>query len=202
MRIQQKDYPRDIFLRVLGVEAGAWTQRTHRGDTSVAFGLPRVAHTNQYGELDIFSAALTIITAFHVKLDMGTVSEQVRKFWAELTEGLARSERLKPGRYLESWCFVVATSNLDKSRVEAAVGPCEEVMTSLDRSDVVLHPIPLDLVAQQVRERAKKVGVTLPKFFVPHEPDSAGYREWMAEVANFRRFANTRGDRKKTKEAA
>src|SRR5215469_5725790 len=128
MKIQQKDYPRDIFLRVLGLGAGAWTQRTHRGDTSVAFGLPRVAHTNQYGELDIFSAWLTIITAFHVKLDMGTVSEQVRKFWAELTEGLARSERMKPGGYLDGWCFVVATSNSDKSRVEAAVGPCAEAM--------------------------------------------------------------------------
>lgn len=128
MAIQNEVYSRDVFLSVFKIDTNAWTQRGYRDEVALAFGLSRPAHTNEYGEVDLFATELTILIANFIKIDMKRAAGLVRDYWREILDGLAKAERVK-GRavYSEGIRFVVA-SNPDKTRIDVAVGPYEETI--------------------------------------------------------------------------
>jgi hypothetical protein len=198
--IQAMSFGRDMFLGVFGIENSAWTQRSYRGEVALGFGLARPGHVNSYGEIDVFAMALTVFIALHVKIDMKQAAELVRDSWLAWLEGLARTERLKRSAvYSEGICFVVA-ANADKTKIEVAVGPCQKTMDEIGRPDMVLTPIPIDLVVRWVRIGAKKAGLSLPKQLTPGLPDSDEFKKWIAEIEAYRKFASMRGSgRKKAK---
>jgi len=202
MRIQSEVYSRDEFLSVFNIDTSAWTQRAYRGETAMAFGVASPVFTNQYGELDMFATTLTFYIAYFLKIGMKRAAGLVRDKWREWLDGLAKTERIKDRAvYTEGICFVVA-SNPDKTKIEAVIGPCEEVMNELGCAGMVPFPIPLDLVVKELRKGARKAGVNLPKSLTPGAPDSDIYKKWIAEVENYQRFAATqRGGKVKAKRA-
>jgi len=208
MSIQAMKFGRDVFLDVFGIERSAWTQRTFRGEVALAFGLSRPGHVNSYGELDLFAFVLATVIAFHVKISTEQAAELVRKFWHEWLEGLARTERLPRGAApLEGDCFVIA-ANEDKTKIEAKVGPCAETIVAMSKmadADMLTHPMPLDVILRWFRRDIKKAGLNLPKKLTPGLPESPEFKQWIAEIENYRKFALMRGGSaraKKRKEPA
>lgn len=202
MRIQSEVYSRDEFLSVFDIDTSAWTQRAYRGETAMAFGMASPVFTNQYGELDMFATTLTFYIAYFLKIDMKRAAGLVRDTWREWLEGLAKVERMKIHRAIEGICFVLARSS-DKNKIDAIVGPCEEVIDEVTRAGMVPFPLPLDFVVKELRKGAKKAGVSLPKTLTPAAFGSDEYERWIADIENYRRVAaSRRNTRKKAKAAA
>jgi hypothetical protein len=201
MKIQREDYSRDVFLSVFGIDANAWGQRAYREEVALAFGMKKPVFQNQYGEIDLFATALTFYIAFFFKIDMKRAAGLVRDTWREWLEGLAKVERMKFHRTIEGICFVLACSS-DKTKIEAAVGPCEEVIDEVTRAGMVPFPLPLDFVVKELRKGAKKAGVRLPKTLTPAAFGSNEYQRWIADIENYRRVAASRRNTRKMAKAA
>src|SRR5215831_977637 len=126
MKIQQEKFTREVFLSMLGedgISSTALAARQYRGEVAVFAGLSRPLRQNEYGELDLYAAALTNLIKQFVNIEMKQAADLVREYWREWTYGLARSERLKGDRlderaFTDGYCFVIATHPDDKSRIE------------------------------------------------------------------------------------
>ncbi|MGY4253641.1 hypothetical protein ACVI1L_000709 [Bradyrhizobium sp. USDA 4516] len=189
-------------MSVFDTDSNAWTQRAWRDEVALAFGLSKPLLHNQYGELDMFAVALTVLISNYIKIDMKRSAALVREHWRGWLDGLARAERAR-GRtvYSEGICFVIAT-NPDKTLIKAAVGPCEDVINEMGGGEMVPFPFPLDLVERQLRAAARKAGVSLPKSLTPGPPDTEAYRKWITDIETYRQIAATRRTGRKTKERA
>src|SRR5262249_121009 len=190
--IQSRIFGREIFLAILGIVPSTFDQRSYRGEIALAFGLSKPAFQNSYGEIDLVAAALTYHITTQLKIDMATAAGLVRQHWREWLEGVARAERLKPGAYTKSMCFVVAGGTGDKEKIKAKVGPCDEVMNELGGAGMVPFPIPLDVVVRLLRRWAKDLKIDLPRPLTP-DPDSDSWKTWIANIEDYRQFATSRG---------
>jgi hypothetical protein len=197
MAVQSQIFDRRSFLAVLGLENHAFNQRAYRGEIALAFGLSKPGHVNEYGELDMFAVMLTFFIAHFLKIDMANAAGLVREHWRKWLNGLAQTERMARRPYNEKPCFVVAT-NPDKSKIEVAVGPCQETIAKVDGADMVAFPLPLDVMLKELRRGAKEAGINLPKVLTPAAPDSPEYAQWISDIEDYRQFAaNRRTSRKR-----
>jgi hypothetical protein len=190
--LQTMNFGRTTLIKFFGVESKAWALRSIRGEVALGFGLAKPAFTNQYGEIDLFSIALSVLIARLVKITMGQAAQLVRDNWRPTMEGLARAERMKPSAPASSGvCFVIG-SDPDKTKIKVEVGRCESAIDAIG-ADMVPHAIPLDLVLSRVRAAAEEVGLSLPEPLTPGPPESREFKKWIAAAEDLRRFAKMKG---------
>jgi len=212
--VQKRIFGRDEYLGVFGLDTNAFSARTHRSETALAFGLSKPAFQNSYGEFDLVAGMLTFFIVNLVQIDLAAAAELVRMAWRAWLWGIAKTEHLPPGApYSEQFCFVVAKDVNRKSIEDIEVGLCQEIIDEITARDsnLVPIPVPLDMVLRQLRKQAGKRKLILPKPLTPNpdpsdssevgemkikgRPVSKAYEAWVREIEDYREFAIARGGR-------
>jgi hypothetical protein len=209
MLLNTEVYSRDPFLRVVDMQTSAWTQRQYKNEVALGLGLWRPVHVNEYSALDMLTVAQTGFLNNHASISLAEAAALCRLHWQAWTAGIAEVERSKDvdepfhllGATGDPVCFVVGAGVSDKQKVVGVVGKMKWAIKKVDDPDMALTVLPLHIVIRAVKSRAGRVGVVLPKWFVPAAPNTPEFADWMGLVEEYRRFALTRRA-KKAKEPA
>ena len=197
MIIQGKIYDRGEWLRLLQMNPNTFNQRQHKGEISLALGLSRPAHMNEYGPLDAFAVVLTNTLARRGKVDLKTATEVVRAHWLDWLKGVAIAERAKGASKSEEICLALGATfdGLQTSfGASAGVGPrsvaVDMVVRSGDHSTI--YVVELKQVLSELRANAAEAGVELPKMLTPAPPAAEEFEQWLAQIEQHRQYAATK----------